>query len=163
MLQKRDCFVNVILFPLAKDIQSHCRRYWYCVFKPQNTSIIIIISHQTGWCASNVGEYIVCNQLVSQLLFLLEAKMLELSSRKTCKDARCTLKPDWCCLLTAGWLSTEYDICLQKSAKAKPCIESFYLNDGQMTKIWRTLRCCRIWSAVEVQFSNWFWSVKKLL
>ena len=83
-------------------------------------------------------------------------RQLELSSRKTCKDARCTLKPDWCCLLTAGWLSKEYDICLQKSAKAKPCIESFDLNDGQMTKIWRSLRCCRIWSAVEVQFSNWF-------
>ena len=29
--------------------------------------------------------------------------------------------------------------------------------------IWRSLRCCRIWCAVEVQFSNWFYSVKKLL
>ena len=29
--------------------------------------------------------------------------------------------------------------------------------------IWRSLRCCRIWSALEVQFSNWFWSVKKLV
>ena len=27
----------------------------------------------------------------------------------------------------------------------------------------RSLRCCRIWSALEVQFSNWFWSVKRLL
>ena len=27
----------------------------------------------------------------------------------------------------------------------------------------RSLRCCRIWSALEVQFSNWFWSVKKLV
>ena len=29
--------------------------------------------------------------------------------------------------------------------------------------IWRSFRCCRIWSALEVQFSNWFWSVKKLV
>ena len=156
MLQKRDCFVNVILFALAKDIQSPCRRYWYCVFKPQNTSIIIIISHQTGWCASNVGEFAIIWSPNYCFSSRQKCKQLELSSRKTCKDARCTLKPDWCCLLTAGCFSTEYDICLQKSAKAKPCIESFYLNDGQMTKIWRSLRCCRIWSAVEVQFSNWF-------
>ena len=27
----------------------------------------------------------------------------------------------------------------------------------------RSLRCCSIWSALEVQFSNWFWSVKKLV
>ena len=156
MLQKRDCFVNVILFPLAKDIQSPCRRYWYCVFKPQNTSIIIIISHQTGWCASNVGEFAI-----------IWSPNYCFSSRQKCSSFPAARLARMLVALwsqtDAGWLSREYDICLQKSAKAKPCIESFYLNDGQMTKIWRSLRCCRIWSAVEVQFSNWFWSVKKLL
>jgi len=39
----------------------------------------------------------------------------------------------------------------------RPNLGNFFrASKTNFKRVWRSLRCCRIWSALEVRFSNWF-------
>ena len=64
------------------------------------------------------------------------------------------------CYRSHRWISQLCEVIdLKELSREKYYWQQQYL----LRAIWRSLSCCRIWCAVKVQFSNWFYTVKKLL